>query len=268
MLKTLIILSVVVLAVTSVGWKKFIYFISIGYGYSVAAIAISLFFIYHNISWWNIVMAVLMILYGFRLATYLLVRELKSASYVKTVSLDAMKNSDYSPMVLFFIWISCVLLYICQMFPLTLRMDVESHGVTPAPLMAYIGIGLTAVGILLEALADWQKNVAKKKNPGRFVDTGLYRMVRCPNYFGEVIVWTGVFVSGIGCYTEFWHWLLALLGYVGIVYIMFSGARRIEIRQDKNYGDDLVYQAYKRKTPILIPLLPIYSVKRFKWLKG
>ena len=69
-------------------------------------------------------------------------------------------------------------------------------------------------------------------------------------------------------YTGFFQWLITILGYVGIVYVMFSGARRIEIYQNKNYGNNKEYQDYIKKTPILIPFLPIYSVEKYTWLKG
>lgn len=55
-----------------------------------------------------------------------------------------------------------------------------------------IGITLTAVylGQLFspDKLGVLLKSAAKKKNPKRFVDTGLYRIVRCPNYFGELLM--------------------------------------------------------------------------------
>jgi hypothetical protein len=47
---------------------------------------------------------------------------------------------------------------------------------------------------------------------------------------------------------------------------MFSGARRLEIRQNKNYGDDPEYQAYVKSTPIMIPFVPLYSVEKYKFL--
>ena len=62
------------------------------------------------------------------------------------------------------------------------------------------------------------------------------------------------------------QWIMALLGYVGIVFVMFSGARRLEIRQNKNYGDDPEYQAYVKSTPIMIPFVPLYSVEKYKFL--
>lgn len=119
-----------------------------------------------------------------------------------------------------------------------------------------------ALGILLESLADAQKSKAKAKNPNRFCDSGLYRMVRCPNYLGEVVFWTGVFVTGVDCFNGVWQWIGAIIGYVCIVYIMFGGARRLEIRQNKNYGTNPEYQEYVKKTPIRIPFVPLYSVEK------
>lgn len=124
------------------------------------------------------------------------------------------------------------------------------------------------LGIILESAADLQKQNQKKKNPTRFCDKGLYKIVRCPNYLGEVLFWTGVYVSGITTYTGVWKWIGASVGYVCIVYIMFGGARRLEIRQNKYYGEDKEYQEYVKKTPILLPLIPLYSVEKYKWLLG
>ena len=33
-----------------------------------------------------------------------------------------------------------------------------------------------------------------------------------------------------------WQWLIAGIGYAGIVFVMFSGARRLELRQNAAYG--------------------------------
>jgi hypothetical protein len=49
---------------------------------------------------------------------------------------------------------------------------------------------------------------------------------------------------------------------------MFSGARRLELRQQEIYGKNPEFQAYIKKRPLIIPFLPIYSVAKFKWLKG
>jgi steroid 5-alpha reductase family enzyme len=62
------------------------------------------------------------------------------------------------------------------------------------------------------------------------------------------------------------QWIMALLGYVGIIFVMFSGARRLEIRQNKNYGKDPEYQKYVKSVPILVPFIPLYSVEKYKFL--
>jgi steroid 5-alpha reductase family enzyme len=123
-----------------------------------------------------------------------------------------------------------------------------------------------AIGLILETAADLQKNAAKRKNPRRFVDTGLYRLVRCPNYLGEMIFWTGVFLSGIGAFSGVWQWILASLGYAGIIFVMFSGARRLELRQNKTYGSDPAFRKYSTTVPIMIPFIPLYSVEKYKWM--
>ena len=128
------------------------------------------------------------------------------------------------------------------------------------------GLSIAAIGVALEAMADLQKSAAKRRNSRRFVDTGLYSFVRCPNDLGELLIWVGMLLTGTTALKGAWQWVLALLGFAMIVWIMFSGARRLELRQDKNYGADPEYQKYVRTVPILIPFVPLYSVKKYKFL--
>ena len=160
------------------------------------------------------------------------------------------------------IWVTCALLYVTQISGVFYRLQNRSGSNT----WTYIGAGIMIFGIILESAADLQKNAAKKVNPKRFVDTGLYRIVRCPNYLGEMIFWTGVLISGIGAISGIGQWAVVLTGYIGIIYVMFSGARRLEIRQNKNYGKDPEYRKYVKSVPILVPFIPLYSVEKHKWL--
>ena len=86
--------------------------------------------------------------------------------------------------------------------------------------------------------------------------------MRCPNYFGEILFWTGVFVSGITAYTGAFQWITAVLGYVCIVYIMVDGAKRMEKGHISRYGSKPEYQAYAQKTPILFPFIPLYHLNK------
>ena len=54
--------------------------------------------------------------------------------------------------------------------------------------------------------------------------------------------------------------MVAAIGYVTIFFIMVSGAKRLEKRQNKNYGNLKEYRTYADKTPILIPFIPVYHL--------
>jgi steroid 5-alpha reductase family enzyme len=201
-------------------------------------------------------------IYGCRLGGYLAIREFKSSSYKKNMTGEIKDGKTVPFGVKIAIWVTCAVLYVTQIAGVFYRLLNAAQD----NICVYIGAVIMVCGIVLESAADIQKNNAKKINPRRFVDTGLYRIVRCPNYLGEMIFWTGVLVSGIGAVSGIGQWIVVLVGYIGIIFVMFSGARRLEIRQNKNYGNDPEYQKYVRTVPILVPFIPLYSVEKYKWL--
>ncbi len=249
--------------ISSIGFYKYVYFISLGYGFSIAGLgALMMILFKDNLSIGTIIACVLFIIYGIRLGGYLLIREVKSASYRNTMKTEIKDGTTMKFGVKCAIWVTCGALYVTQVLPVFYRLlnGNKTDGFTIA------GVIIMAIGIIFESVADIQKNNAKKKNPKRFVDTGLYKIVRCPNYLGEMIFWTGVLVSGVNVLSGVGQWLLALIGYIGIIFVMFSGARRLELRQNKNYGNDPEYQKYIKTTPIMVPLIPLYSVAKYKFL--
>lgn len=262
------ILLAVSFAVSAVGWIYFIYFFSIGYGLSISALsAATAILFYEQLTTPSIALLAVLFIYGIRLAMYLLIREKRSASYKKI--LYQPEISQRKPVfVMLMIWISCALLYVGQISPASFYLANMAEGAEVNELWMWIGAMVAAMGVLIESIADAQKSAAKKRNPKRFVDHGLYRIVRCPNYFGEVLMWTGSFLVCIGACCSAWQWVVASLGYIGIIYVMFSGARRLELRQTETYGNDPEFQAYIKRTPIILPLVPIYSVAKHKWLQA
>ena len=249
--------------ISSIGFYKYVYFISLGYGFSIAGLGVLMLVLFRNgLSIGTIIACALFFIYGVRLGGYLLIRELKSASYRNTMKTE-IKDGKTIPMgVKIAIWVTCAALYVTQVSGVFYRL----HNGSGSNVWTYVGAVIMLLGIILESAADLQKNAAKKVNSRRFVDTGLYRIVRCPNYLGEMIFWTGVLISGIGAISGVGQWIVVLIGYVGIIYVMFSGARRLEVRQNKNYGNDPEYQKYVTTVPILLPFVPLYSVEKHKWL--
>jgi steroid 5-alpha reductase family enzyme len=85
--------------------------------------------------------------------------------------------------------------------------------------------------------------------------------VRFPNYFGEMVFWLGLWVSAMSTYRTFSAWALGSLGLLFIVLVMVGASRRLELKQSKTYAFNAAYEAYVRRVPILLPFLPIYSLR-------
>lgn len=258
------ILLAVCAVLCAVGFYKFVYFLSIGYGFaiaggSVAALVLIIKNGWHgDMLWLALLETALFVAYGARLSGFLLVRELKSISYRKTMKNDIGADKKMPVFVLVSIWISVAVLYTAQLSPMLYRFANGSKDF----IVPLIGIAVSVLGLVLESCADSQKSAQKKENPNAVASKGLYKIVRCPNYFGEILFWTGVFVSGVTAYASVGQWIMAAAAYVCIVYIMFNGAQRLEKRQMARYGGDREYNEYADKTPIIIPFLPIYHLNK------
>jgi len=256
------IFFVLSLIVCLCGFKKYVYFMSIGYGFSVAIIGaamivMSLMGIYPA-GLAHYVQFALFIIYGFRLSGFLLIRELKNAAYRKTL---AEATGDEIPVfVKFFMWITMGVLYVSQTSGVAFRLF---NGCASSAVQ-WIGILVSICGIVLEAVADEQKSKQKAKRPDMVATEQLYKIVRCPNYFGEILFWTGVTISSLDCLQGAGQWATVIIAYILIVFIMFNGAQRLEKRQMGRYGNNPEYIAYADKTPIIIPLLPIYHLNKQK----
>lgn len=260
----LLVLVLVCGVLSAIGFYKFVYFLSIGYGLAISGIGITLILMFSkSLSLGCLVQCLLFFLYGIRLSGFLIVREIKSLSYRKTLEETTKTEKPMPIFVKFAIWISVITLYVAQTSPVFYRLlNNLQQGVMP-----WIGALIMAVALIIETISDMQKSAAKKKEPRRFCDIGLYKFVRCPNYFGEILFWTGVIISGFGALQGAWQWIVAILGYILIIYVMFSGAKRLEIRQSKSYGQCEEYQAYISKTPILLPFIPLYSLIGWGFIK-
>jgi steroid 5-alpha reductase family enzyme len=264
-----LLLGLICLLVSAIGFRKFVYFISIGYGYSIAAMSIASLALAGAsagpVTW---AAAILLAIYGIRLGTYLVVREAKPA-YQATQAADGDRAGAAGLGLKLAVWVTVALLYVAMFMPTLARFSAEARGLSDGlPALSMAGLAIMAAGIAIESLADRQKSKAKKTAPRRFCDSGLFRVSRCPNYFGELLVWTGNLVAGAALLGNWLAWLLAGLGYVSIFLIMKGSARRLEIKQGERYGSDPEYRAYAEKTPILIPFVPVYSFRNSKIYLG
>lgn len=69
-----------------------------------------------------------------------------------------------------------------------------------------VGLGLWSVGFVFEAVGDLQmaRFKADPGNRGEVLDSGLWRLTRHPNYFGDAMVWWGLFFLALGAPGGIW----------------------------------------------------------------
>ncbi len=123
---------------------------------------------------------------------------------------------------------------------------------------AIAGACVWLAGLLIETVADAQKSGfrAKDENRGRFVASGLWRYSRHPNYFGEILVWWGLFVYAVPVLHGASFSVVAGPVFITVLLLFVSGIPLLERSADEKYGDDPAYRDYKRRTSILVPLPP------------
>ena len=130
--------------------------------------------------------------------------------------------------------------------------------VQPAPLgvLDAVGAMVWAAGFGVEVVADRQKSAFKAERGGGFITTGLWAWSRHPNYFGEIVLWTGIAIMATPTLAG-WRWVVWFSPvFVTLLLTRISGVPLLEARADERWGDDPEYQRYKARTPALLPSPP------------
>ena len=137
-------------------------------------------------------------LWGLRLGGYLLWRNLKSGEEDYRYRSMRKKHGKVFPWVSLFtvFGLQAVLLWL-----ISLPVQVAMTASRPAELtwLDWLGIGVFSVGFVFETVGDWQlaRFKAKPENEGKVLDRGLWRYTRHPNYFGDFLVWWGLFLIAL-----------------------------------------------------------------------
>jgi steroid 5-alpha reductase family enzyme len=123
---------------------------------------------------------------------------------------------------------------------------------------AVAGAAIWLLGLAIETVSDAQKSAFKgmEKNREHFIVSGLWKYSRHPNYFGEMLVWWGLFVYAV----PFLHGAAFAVAigpaFLTLLLLFVSGIPLLEKSADEKYGADPTYREYKRRTSILVPLPP------------
>jgi steroid 5-alpha reductase family enzyme len=201
----------------------------------------------------SLLLLALVVIWAARLGTFLF-RRIRKAG--KDARFDELKTS-FSRFLLTWtmqgLWVSLTLAAALAAITTTTRKGLD--------VFALIGFLVWALGFAFEVVADAQKSRfrADPENKGKFIHTGLWAWSRHPNYFGEIVLWIGVAIIALPV-LQGWQWVTLISPvFVTLLITRVSGVPMLEKRADEKWGGQEDYEAYKERTPVLIPWPPSSS---------
>lgn len=115
------------------------------------------------------------------------------------------------------------------------------------------GFLVWVVGFFFEAVGDYQL-AAFKANPanrGRVMNQGLWRYTRHPNYFGECLMWWGVFLVTLATPGSLWSIVSPLT--ITFLLLRVSGVTLLEKTIVETRPE---YREYQKRTSAFLPWFP------------
>jgi steroid 5-alpha reductase family enzyme len=157
-----------------------------------------------------------------------------------------------------FWWVSLITIFWLQAalcFVIALPLQIGQAVPTAAPLgwREAIGVLIWAVGFVTETVADAQLQAFRNDpaNKGKVMRGGLWRYSRHPNYFGECVLWWGLFLIVLpvpgGIYT--------IIGPALITFLLLKVSGVTMLEQGLKHRRE-GYAEYVRSTPAFVPWFP------------
>lgn len=220
------------------------------YSLSFALISVILLVVNQSFAPLQILAVSLVVIWAVRLGSYLLSRIIKIG---KDARFD--DKRDNFPEFLKF-WILQALAVWLVLFPITVLLSVKLSA--PIGIVAVLGALLWLFGFLVEAIADRQKRSFRDRaeNKGRWIDSGLWRYSRHPNYLGEVIQWWGLFAAAMSALPLSLAYVVLGPIVITLLILFLSGVPILEKTAEEKYGANPEYQAYKKRTSLFLLLPP------------
>jgi len=198
--------------------------------------------VYHfitNVNMYNGIVLLLITLWGGRLSLHILIRNKKKEDFRYRQFREQWGG--------FFVLKAFVKIFMLQailLFVISLPISRIMSSTTESVLIYIIGIVVWLIGYIIEVTSDEQLRAFKKNNKG-LINTGLWKYSRHPNYFGEVVIWIGVFIISIAYGGGFWlvvspFTIWAVFEFISIPIL------------EKKYDSREEYQIYKKSTNKLV----------------
>ena len=195
------------------------------------------------------VVVVMVIVWAMRLGLFLFIRVLKVGEDSR---FEDAKNSFVT--FLMFFNISGLWVFLTTANALTL---ILNNSDLFGDFQFFVGLTIWIIGFSFEVIADEQKRRFRKKteNQGMFIVSGLWSISRHPNYFGEILIWTGMAIISLPVLSGWQYATLISPIFVTLLLTRISGVNLLEESADKKWGHLDNYQDYKKNTAVLVPFI-------------
>ena len=195
------------------------------------------------------VVIVMVVVWAMRLGLFLFIRVLKAGEDSR---FEDAKNSFI--VFLMFFNISGLWVFLTTANALTL---ILNNSDLFGDLQFFVGLTIWIIGFSFEVVADEQKRRFRKKteNHGMFIVSGLWSISRHPNYFGEILIWTGMSIICLPVLSGWQYATLISPVFVVLLLTRISGVNLLEESADKKWGHLDNYQNYKKNTAVLVPFI-------------
>lgn len=223
--------------------------VDIAWGIGFICVAFVTLFLNEGIAARKGLVTALVFLWGIRLSAHVALRNKGKPEDFRYAKWRKQWGKWFIPRSYFQIFLLQGVLLLIISFPVILVNRSQTAGLT---LLDIIGVLIWCVGFFFESLSDHQL-MRFKRNPahkGLIMTRGLWRFSRHPNYFGEALIWWGIFAVVLS--VEYgWTAIVSPL-LITFLLLRVSGVTMLE----KRYADNAQYAAYARKTNAFIPWIP------------
>ena len=195
----------------------------------------------------NLIIAIFIIIWAIRLSSFLFLRISKDGEDKRFRSIKPNLTQFFMTWTLQGMWVS-----LCSMCALT---AINTGRLEVMNIFFLIGACLFIIGLYVEIKADNQKSSFRSipQNRDKFITEGLWSKSRHPNYFGEVLLWSGIAVMSVSALEGLQYITLISPIFTYLLLVHVSGVRMLEARANIKWGQDLEYKNYVKNTPMLFP---------------
>ncbi|CAD5121890.1 DgyrCDS10349 [Dimorphilus gyrociliatus] len=196
------------------------------------------------------ILSFMAMLWALRLGLFLFFRVLKSED-------RRFKHAKQNPKRMAVFWTIQGIWCFVTLLPTILLNLKENDELRPITGSDIAGFVMFIFGFVFESLADYQKTVFRNdpRNKNKFINVGLWSVIRHPNYLGEIVIWCGAYVCASTSFRGLEGISVLSPILVAILLTKVSGIPLLEKQGWKKWGTNSDYIAYMKNTKRLVPRL-------------